>query len=80
MVRESEEYKDSAVYPYVQAFVDQRDYIKYEPLCAGTAEFGADNELSPVMSAVTNIVSGNTDDTMGELESAAKSVTNILNE
>jgi multiple sugar transport system substrate-binding protein len=79
-VRESEEYKASEVYPYVQAFVDQKDYIKYEPLCAGTAEFGADNELSPVMSAVTNIVSGNTDDTMGELESAAKSVTNILNE
>lgn len=79
-VRESEEYKSSAVYPYVQAFVDQKDYIKYEPLCAGTAEFGADNELSPVMSAVTNIVSGNTDDTMGELESAAKSVTDILTE
>ena len=79
-VQNSDEYKASEVYPYVQAFIDESPYVVYEPLCAGTSKFGADNEVWGVLSAITNVVSGNTDDVTGELEIAAASVTSILNE
>lgn len=76
-VRESEEYKALDLYQYAQAFMDQADFVVYEPLCPGTSEFGADNELSPVANAVYSVVNGEAD-SPSALSQAAESVDKIL--
>ena len=76
-VRESEEYKALEMYQYAQAFIDQAEYVKYEPLCPGTSEFGADNELSPVANAVYSVISKEKD-SVSALDEAAESVDKIL--
>lgn len=76
-VRESEDYKALDLYQYAQAFIDQADYVEYEPLCPGTSEFGADNELSPVANAVYSVISKEKDSTSA-LKEAADSVDKIL--
>lgn len=76
-IRESEDYKNLDLYPYAEAFMNQADYVVYEPLCPGTSEFGADNELSPVANAVYSVISGESDSKTA-LSDAATSVDNIL--
>ena len=76
-VRDSEEYKALEMYQYAQAFIDQAEYVKYEPLCPGTSEFGADNELSPVANAVYSVISKEKD-SVSALDEAAESVDKIL--
>ncbi len=76
-VRESEEYKALDLYQYAQAFMDQADFVVYEPLCPGTSEFGADNELSPVANAVYSVVNGEAD-SPSALSQAAESVDKVL--
>lgn len=78
-VRDSEDYQNLDLYPYAQAFINQADYVVYEPLCPGTSEFGADNELSPVANAVYSVVSGE-NDSESALAEAADSVDGILQE
>lgn len=76
-VRESDDYMNLDLYQYAQAFINQADYVVYEPLCPGTSEFGADNELSPVANAVYSVVSGE-NDSPAALAEAADSVDSIL--
>ena len=76
-VQSSEEYKALELYQYAEAFINVADYVVYEPLCPGTSEFGADNELSPVANAVYSVISGEA--TSAEaLDTAAQSVDLIL--
>jgi len=76
-VYESEEYQSLELYQYAQAFIDEAAYVVYEPLCPGTSEFGADNELSPVANAVYSVISGEAEAETA-LDEAAKSVNTIL--
>ena len=76
-VRESEEYKALELYQYAQAFIDQAEFVEYEPLCPGTSEFGADNELSPVANAVYSVISKEKE-ASAALSEASDSVDKIL--
>lgn len=76
-VRESEDYKALDSYQYAQSFIEQADFVKYEPLCPGTSEFGADNELSPVANAVYSVIS-HEKKSPEALKEAAESVDKIL--
>lgn len=76
-VFESEAYRSLELYQYAQAFIDEASYVVYEPLCPGTSEFGADNELSAVANAVYSVIAGE-DDTLTALDKAAESVNTIL--
>lgn len=76
----SDSYKSCSFYPYQQAFIQSSEWIHYEPLCTSISEFGADNALSPVMAAISNILSENSSDTNGELASAAEKVDQIFQE
>lgn len=76
-VRESEEYKALELYQYAHAFIDQAEFVEYEPLCPGTSEFGADNELSPVANAVYSVISKEKE-ASAALSEASDSVDKIL--
>jgi len=76
-VQTSEEYKNLELYEYAAAFINVAEYVVYEPLCPGTSEFGADNELSPVANAVYSVISGESN-TSDALDTAAQSVNLIL--
>lgn len=79
-VAASDEYKACDIYQYQKTFIDTAEWVHYEPLCTADSEFGADNALSPVLTAVTNIVSGNSTDIAAELQTAADSVNDIFAE
>jgi multiple sugar transport system substrate-binding protein len=48
----SGDYVNQKNYKYLTAFLDQAEFVHYEPLIPKTAEIGADNQLSPVLNAV----------------------------
>ena len=73
----SEEYQALELYQYAEAFIAQADFVVYEPLCPGTSEFGADNELSPVANAVYSVIGGEADSKTA-LSEAAENVDKIL--
>ena len=54
----SEEYKNQENYKYLTAFLDQAEYVHYEPLIPKTAEIGADNQLSPILNSIFSALRG----------------------
>lgn len=61
-------------------FIDSSQGVVYEPLCAADAEFGADNALSPVVTAVSDIITGRESDVSAVLANAAEKVNDIFDE
>lgn len=77
VVINSAEYKALPTYKYFKQFIDQGDYVHFEPVMKANAEFGADNELSPVLNAIYGVVLG--EDTAAEAMAQAEAdVNNIL--
>jgi len=72
----SDAYKALDNYKYAEAFVDQANYVHYEPLIPKTAELGADNQLSPVLNAVYEAVRGEV--TPEEALQKAADATNVI--
>lgn len=79
-VSASDEYKACDFYPYQVTFIDSSQGVVYEPLCAADAEFGADNALSPVVTAVSDIITGRESDVSAVLANAAEKVNDIFDE
>lgn len=77
-VSSSDEYKACDYYPYQVTFIESSQGVFYEPLCAADAEFGADNALSPVVTAVTDILTGSEKDVAASLAKAADKVNDIF--
>lgn len=48
----SDAYKALDEYAQFKAFIDQAEFVHFEPLIPKTSELGADNQLSPVLNAV----------------------------
>ncbi|MGU3646512.1 ABC transporter substrate-binding protein [Microbacterium sp. C23T] len=76
-VVESEEYQSLPTYDKAAAFIAQADDVHYEPLIPKTAELGADNPLSPVLTAVLEGVRGDKSP-QDALDQAAESTDGIL--
>jgi multiple sugar transport system substrate-binding protein len=73
----SAEYKALPTYKYFKPFIDQGDFVHFEPVVKENAEFGADNELSPVLNAIYGVVLG--ESTAAEaMAQAAADVNDIL--
>lgn len=76
-IADSDAYKNLDNYKYFKAFVDQAEFVHYEPLIPKTAELGADNQLSPVLNAIYTAVRGEA--TAAEaMKTAAENTDNIL--
>lgn len=54
----SAEYRALGDYEHFVPFIEQAEFVRYEPLVPKTAELGADNQLSPVLTAVLDAVRG----------------------
>jgi len=76
-VRNSPEYKALPTFKYFQAFIAEAGAMHFEPRIKENAEFGADNQLSPVMNAIFSVVLGEKDP-QAALKEAAQKVNDIL--
>lgn len=76
-VRDSAEYKALPTYKYFQTFMNESGSIHFEPKIKENAEFGADNQLSPVMNAIFGVVLGEKEP-KAALDEAAQKVDAIL--
>lgn len=79
-VSSSKEYTSCDIYKYQKTFIDTSEYVHYEPLCPADAEFGFDNSISPILTAVSNVLSGNGSDIQTELKTAEDAVNSIFKE
>ncbi len=57
-VQASSAYTSLPDYPYYRAFIGETDAIHYEPILVQNAQFGSDNQLSPIVNAVYGVVLG----------------------
>ncbi|MBC7217328.1 MAG: ABC transporter substrate-binding protein [Candidatus Caldatribacterium sp.] len=57
-VIQSEAYKSLPDYKHFKVFIDQADYIHFEPLIVQNASFGSDNQMSPVLNAIFSVLLG----------------------
>ena len=76
LVTRSDEYKSMENYKHFKPFLDQGEFVKYEPLIPKTAELGADNQLSPVLNSIYSVIRG--DSTASEALKNAEIRTNEI--
>lgn len=57
-VIQSEDYKQLPDYKHFKVFIDQAEYIHFEPLVIQNASFGSDNQMSPVLNAIFAVLLG----------------------
>jgi len=76
-VVESAEYQALEDYDKWVPFIAEAEYVHYEPLVPKTAELGADNQLSPVLTAVLDAIRGESS-AADALDTAAVSTDQIL--
>jgi len=55
-VVESAEYKALENYPRFKTFIEEADYLYYEPIIIATAQIGNDNSMSPLITAMEQIM------------------------
>lgn len=75
-VTNSSAYKALDNYVHFKAFLDQGEFVKYEPLIPKTAELGADNQLSPVLNSIYSVIRG--DSTVDRALTEAERQTNEI--
>jgi multiple sugar transport system substrate-binding protein len=54
----SQAYKNLPTYKYFLPFIEQSAFVHFEPIIKANAEFGADNQLSPVLNAISGVILG----------------------
>jgi len=75
----SDEYKKLSGYKYYKYFIDQSEFIHYEPLVEENAQFGSDNQMSPVLNAIFGVMIKEGKPAESLIQ-AAKKVDDILSE